>query len=261
MVDTANIFAWCWDARPYPFFPARTDVWGDSDNWRLGHWLNGRLGSVLLPDLVSIGLRRTGFLGLRRLQPLRPRHRLRHHRHDQRARCAHAARPRLSFRRGGKRRHHQVPDARAHAVGQARAKTISPSPTMRPVTASPSPAPRKPICPSPRASPISMPMPITARRWREARRLVGASDRVAQSALPLVLDQGQAIGIGARLLQDAWVGRETRPSRCRRRSSRSMRPTRSCSPRPGAIAACASPRSTMPAPAPIAGHRHRSVDL
>ncbi len=45
--------------------------------------------------------------------------------------------------------------------------------------------------------------------WRKPRRLVGASDRVAQSSLPLVLDQGQAIGIGARLLQDAWVMRET----------------------------------------------------
>ncbi len=31
----------------------------------------------------------------------------------------------------------------------------------------------------------------------EARRLVGSSDRIATSALPLVLDQGQAIGIGS----------------------------------------------------------------
>ena len=31
----------------------------------------------------------------------------------------------------------------------------------------------------------------------EARRLVGSSDRVASSSLPIVMDQGQAIGIGA----------------------------------------------------------------
>ncbi|HEY2032083.1 MAG TPA: phage tail protein, partial [Rhizomicrobium sp.] len=43
----------------------------------------------------------------------------------------------------------------------------------------------------------------------EARRLVAASDRVAQSTLPIVMDQAQASGIGARLLQDAWVQRET----------------------------------------------------
>jgi hypothetical protein len=30
------------DARPYPAFPARTDVWSDAGSWRLGHWLNGR---------------------------------------------------------------------------------------------------------------------------------------------------------------------------------------------------------------------------
>ncbi len=35
---------WCWDARPYPAFPGRGDVWGDSENWRTGHWLNGRVG-------------------------------------------------------------------------------------------------------------------------------------------------------------------------------------------------------------------------
>lgn len=34
--------AWCWDARPYPDFPARSEVWSDADNWTTGHWLNGR---------------------------------------------------------------------------------------------------------------------------------------------------------------------------------------------------------------------------
>ena len=46
MITTAETAAWTWDARPYPAFPARSDVWTDADNWRLGHWLNGRLGSV-----------------------------------------------------------------------------------------------------------------------------------------------------------------------------------------------------------------------
>ena len=44
----------------------------------------------------------------------------------------------------------------------------------------------------------------------ETRRLIGASDRVTQAALPIVMDQASAIGIGERLLQDAWVMRETR---------------------------------------------------
>ncbi len=50
--------AWCWDARPFPDFPARTTVWADGPNWALGHWLNGRLGAAPLADLVvELGLR------------------------------------------------------------------------------------------------------------------------------------------------------------------------------------------------------------
>ena len=44
--------AWCWDARPFPDFPARSEVWADGPNWALGHWLNGRLGAAPVADLV-----------------------------------------------------------------------------------------------------------------------------------------------------------------------------------------------------------------
>ncbi|UOM36728.1 glycoside hydrolase TIM-barrel-like domain-containing protein [Acuticoccus sp. I52.16.1] len=52
MVDLPECAAWTWDARPYPFFPELTDVWTDGANWRLGHWLTGRLGSVSLAALA-----------------------------------------------------------------------------------------------------------------------------------------------------------------------------------------------------------------
>jgi hypothetical protein len=52
MVHIPECAAWTWDARPYPFFPALTDVWTDGGNWRLGHWLTGRLGAVSLAALV-----------------------------------------------------------------------------------------------------------------------------------------------------------------------------------------------------------------
>jgi len=52
MVDMGEAAAWTWDARPYPFFPALEGVWSDGPNWRLGHWLNGRLGSASLRALV-----------------------------------------------------------------------------------------------------------------------------------------------------------------------------------------------------------------
>lgn len=51
--------AWCWDARPYPAFPALGDVWADAGAWRAGHWLNGRLGGEAKHLLAAI-LRRGG---------------------------------------------------------------------------------------------------------------------------------------------------------------------------------------------------------
>jgi hypothetical protein len=60
MITTAETAAWTWDARPFPAFPAHSDVWTDADNWRLGHWLNGRLGSVSLRSLVRELCRRAG---------------------------------------------------------------------------------------------------------------------------------------------------------------------------------------------------------
>lgn len=53
MTPADGIALWSWDARPYPVFPARDDVWSDSDNWRLGHWLTGRTGATLLADVVE----------------------------------------------------------------------------------------------------------------------------------------------------------------------------------------------------------------
>ena len=45
-------FVWCWDARPYPFFPSLTNVWSDGENFRLGHWIEGKIGNMLLSEIV-----------------------------------------------------------------------------------------------------------------------------------------------------------------------------------------------------------------
>jgi hypothetical protein len=86
MVHVPECAAWTWDARPYPFFPALTDVWTDGANWRLGHWLTGRLGAVSLVALVRhlclrAGLRaalrpsaKTGKHTTWRREPRGPRH-------------------------------------------------------------------------------------------------------------------------------------------------------------------------------------------
>ncbi|MDE2383079.1 MAG: glycoside hydrolase/phage tail family protein [Alphaproteobacteria bacterium] len=61
MLDTSRLFHWCWDARPYPAFPGRTDVWGDAANYARGHWLNGRIGGVDLGHLIAALAARFGF--------------------------------------------------------------------------------------------------------------------------------------------------------------------------------------------------------
>jgi hypothetical protein len=52
MIDASRMFVWTWDARPFPEFPQRADVWGDTENWRLGHWLTGRVGVAPLAELI-----------------------------------------------------------------------------------------------------------------------------------------------------------------------------------------------------------------
>lgn len=50
MVEPAFCSVWNWDARPFPFFPAMTSVWGDVGNWRAGDWLNGK-GPYITPPV------------------------------------------------------------------------------------------------------------------------------------------------------------------------------------------------------------------
>jgi len=53
MLDLAQSHVWAWDARPWPEFPNRLDVWSDGDNHARGHWLSGRFGEQSLAAIVS----------------------------------------------------------------------------------------------------------------------------------------------------------------------------------------------------------------
>lgn len=53
MIETDRLYVYAWDARPFPFFPARADTWGDAANWEKGHWLNGRLTRAALDALIA----------------------------------------------------------------------------------------------------------------------------------------------------------------------------------------------------------------
>ena len=59
-VDMASSQLWAWDARPFPSFPDRSDLWADARNWRTGHWLNGRLDALPIKDLIAEVLTHAG---------------------------------------------------------------------------------------------------------------------------------------------------------------------------------------------------------
>ena len=52
MIQQAFCSIWNWDARPFPTFPLRTDVWGDAGNWQAGNWLAGK-GPYIAPPALD----------------------------------------------------------------------------------------------------------------------------------------------------------------------------------------------------------------
>lgn len=49
MILSAFCCAWNWDARPFPTFPLRADIWGDGGNWAAGNWMGGKGPYVAFP--------------------------------------------------------------------------------------------------------------------------------------------------------------------------------------------------------------------
>jgi hypothetical protein len=64
MIDMEHAYLWAWDARPYPWFPALSDVWSDGGNYRLGHWMTGRAALRSLSSVVTEVCARAGLTGV-----------------------------------------------------------------------------------------------------------------------------------------------------------------------------------------------------
>lgn len=60
MIDMSRAHAWAWDTRPYPQFPAQTELWSDGENYDRGHWLNGRVSAQPLSAVIGEICRRAG---------------------------------------------------------------------------------------------------------------------------------------------------------------------------------------------------------
>lgn len=63
MVDMQRAYVWAWDARPYPQFPGLMSIWSDGDNYRRGHWINGRATNLSLASVVADLCERSGQQG------------------------------------------------------------------------------------------------------------------------------------------------------------------------------------------------------
>jgi hypothetical protein len=61
MVDPGALYIWAWDARPFPAFPTVRAVWADTGNWRVGHWITGRIEGCDLDLLILRILADFGF--------------------------------------------------------------------------------------------------------------------------------------------------------------------------------------------------------
>lgn len=55
-----EMFLYCWDARPYPYFPNLKDVWADADCWKYGHFMNGKSGTATLANVINYLCKQVG---------------------------------------------------------------------------------------------------------------------------------------------------------------------------------------------------------
>lgn len=204
MIET--IAVWTWDARPYPAWPARADVWSDGELWPLGHWLNGKIGLADLAALVAERCARVGFtaidvtaltglvVGYVRDRPMSPRAEIEM---LMQAFAFDAAESEGVIRFVPRGRNPVVAIAPQECVALDRGDVVTLT----------------------RAQEIDLPDIISLTFIDAAgdyqsgsiasRRLAGFSDRKVDSSFALVMDDTQSQAIADRALAEAWVGRET----------------------------------------------------
>ncbi|MFA5120014.1 glycoside hydrolase TIM-barrel-like domain-containing protein [Zavarzinia sp.] len=203
-----EIAVWTWDARPFPAWPARDDLWGDGDLWPLGHWLNGKVGLADLGGLVTEICARAGLdagridvsalrgvvTGYLRDRAVSPRSEIESLMQAFSFDAVESGGVLRFLHRGGE------PHTALTLADLTEAKQGESDLTVV------------------RAQDIELPAEVAIsyvdgqRDYRSSsvtsRRLAGGARGRRQLALPLVLDEGQALGIAERLLIEAWTGRD-----------------------------------------------------
>ncbi|MGE5510142.1 MAG: baseplate multidomain protein megatron [Bacteroidota bacterium] len=204
-LDRMHVYAW--DARPYPAFPAKLDVWGDGPNWRLGHWLTGRIASQPLNAVVSALLEDYGFAAfdVAALEGIVPGFVV------DRVMSARDALQPLSLAYffdalesvGAIRFRHRGAEASVATLSPDVLVETRPGADLLTLT-------RAQETELPASAKLNYSASETDYRQAvaEARRLVGASGRVSLAELPIVMDAEQATQIAESWLFEAWAARE-----------------------------------------------------
>ena len=207
MVNLDHIHVYCWDARPFPEFPSDTVTWGDGENWSRGHWLNGRLSSTPLNEAVSRILKDYGFTDYlaATLNGTVPGYVI-----DRVMSARDALQPLElayffdSVESGGK-----IAFRHRGQEGTAASYTTNDLVEVRA---------GDPLVTLTRGQETELPASAKLRflseeddyqqAVAEARRLTGASGRVAQADLPIVLDDGLSGAMAETWLYETWAARE-----------------------------------------------------
>ncbi|HET6390800.1 baseplate multidomain protein megatron [Hyphomicrobium sp.] len=208
MVDLSRIHVYCWDARPYPAFPDAATYWGDSENWAQGHWINGRLGGAALADVVSAILLERGFTDFdtSNLTGTVPGYVI-----DRTMSARDAIQPlelayffdsiesegRIVFRHRGRAAPAvtlEPDDLVEESAGDALYELTRAQETDLPASA--------------KVRYISG-LDDYPQAVAEARRLTGASGRLAEATLPIVLDDDLAGAMAESWLYETWASRES----------------------------------------------------
>jgi hypothetical protein len=207
MIDPTHIHVYAWDARPYPAFPLDTTTWGDGQSWRLGHWLNGRIASAPLSDVIA---RMLGDYAFDRYEASTIGGVVPGYAIDRIMSAREALQPlelayffdtletegRIVFRARGA-------DGPVALLGDDDLVERSRRASLLTIT-------RTEESELPLAAKIAYVAATQDYRpaIAEARRLTGAAGRVAQADLPVVLDGEDAAAIAETFLFEAWAARE-----------------------------------------------------
>ncbi len=207
MVDPGRIYVYTWDARPYPAFPSDGATWGDAPNWTFGHWLNGRVADAPVAQTVAAILDDYGFadydVGTLRgvmagfvidrvmsareaLQPLELAHFFDARESGGLIRFAHRGESGSVAT--------LAPDDLVEAKAGAELFTL----TRQQESELPASAKLTYISADGRYN----------RAVAEARRLAGASGRLARADLPIVMSDAQAAALAESWLFESWASRE-----------------------------------------------------